>query len=76
MASKFSSGKPSGSISLWQAPQVATDSWAVIFCRLVPVAVAGSIVFTFAGGSGICSHRMVCRMNFPRYVGEPSCCEA
>ncbi len=39
---------------------------------MTPAGGSGSTVLTSGGGSGMVWHRMVSRMNFPRWVGDPS----
>src|SRR4029079_17926218 len=72
MASKFSSGNPSGSMNLWHTAHESTVMWTSSRWRLVIGVFVGrstTAVLTSGGGGGIDRHINDSRMNFPRSVG-------
>ena len=74
VASKFSSARPSGSITAWQAAQVAfARCFAIISrtvrARVVPMSFSSS-VGTLAGGLAGGTPWMCLRMNAPRSTGD------
>src|SRR5262249_39818272 len=73
-ASKFSSEKPMGSISLWQLAQGSILRCSVICSRSVMILSDSPLVSssggTFGGGSGGGVPRMFSKIHAPRFTGD------
>src|SRR6478609_9540041 len=73
-ASKFSSARPSGSITEWQVEQVegdrCSDRRARSVVAFLPLSSLSFSAGTFGGGAGGGVPMMVSRMYLPRFTGD------